>query len=231
MSSSANKAFDRPGVKDYEKRRYRGLDQRLVHSRERWILRRILRGLKKKGRPAWESEGAALFLDAPCGYGRFSGLLLEEGVRLVASDLSFHMLERAVEKKEGLRHLGGAVADFRRGLPFKSGVFDYVFSIRLFHHLHSEEDRGAVLREFARVAREGIILSFYQAKGPHALQRKLRRLFKRKQRTIKMVSGADFKKETAAAGFTIECLVPLFRGIHAQHIAVLKKRVPPPTPS
>jgi hypothetical protein len=38
-----------------------------------------------------------------------------------------------------------------------------------------------------------------------------------------MVPGATFEKEAAEAGFTIERVVPLFRGIHAQHIAVLKK--------
>ena len=225
MSTSANKTFDRPGIADYERRRYRGLDQRLVDSREKWILRRILRGLKKKGGPAWEQKGAPLILDAPCGYGRFSRLLLDEGVRLVSSDLAFHMVERAVEKKEGPRHIGGAAADFRRGLPFKPGVFDYVLSIRLFHHLQAEGDRGAVLREFARVAKEGVVLSFYRVRGLHALQRKLRHLFKRTQRTIRMIPGAAFEKEAAEAGFTIERLVPLFRGIHAQHIAVLKKRV------
>jgi SAM-dependent methyltransferase len=223
MSTSANKTFDRPGVADYEKRRYRGLDQRLVDFREKRILRRILHGLKKEGGPAWERDGAALILDAPCGYGRFSGLLLGEGVRLVSSDLAFPMVERAVEKNEGPWHVGGAAADFRRGLPFKPGVFDYVFSMRLFHHFHAVEDREAVLREFARVAKEGVILSFYRGKGIHAFQRKLRRLFKRTQRTIKMVPRATFEKEAAAAGFTIERVVPLFRGIHAQHIAVLKK--------
>jgi SAM-dependent methyltransferase len=223
MSSSANKTFDRPGVADYERRRYRGLDQRLVDFREKHILRRILRGLIKKGGPAWEREGAALILDAPCGYGRFSGLLLGAGVRLVSSDLAFPMVERAVENSERRRHLGGVEADFRRGLPFKPGVFDYVFSMRLFHHLHAGEDREAVLREFARVAKEGVILSFYGVKGLHALQRKLRRFFRRTQRTIKMVPGATFEKEAASAGFRVERVVPLFRGIHAQHIVVLKK--------
>jgi len=48
MSSSANKTFNRAGVADYEKRRYKGLDQRLVNSREKSILRRILSGQKKR---------------------------------------------------------------------------------------------------------------------------------------------------------------------------------------
>jgi SAM-dependent methyltransferase len=224
MSTSANKTFDRPGVADYEIRRYRGLDQRLVDSREKRILCRILRGLKTKGGSPWKRDGAAIILDAPCGYGRFSGLLLGEGVRLVSSDLAFHMVERAMARKKGPGHVGGAVADFRRGLPFKPGVFDYVLSMRLFHHLHAEEDREAVLREFARIAKEGILLSFYRVKGLHALQRKFRRFFKKNQRTIKMIPGATFEREAAAAGFTVERVIPLFRGIHAQHIAVLKKR-------
>ena len=223
MSSSTNKTFDRPGVADYEKRRYRGLDQRLVDTREKHILRRILRGLKKKGGPAWEREGAALILDAPCGYGRFSRLLLGAGVRLVSSDLAFPMVERAVENRESRRHIGGVTADFRRGLPFKSGAFEYVFSMRLFHHLHVGEDREAVLQEFARIAKEGVLLSFYRVKGLHVLQRKLRRFFRRTQRTIKMVPEKTFAKEAASAGLRVERVVPLFRGIHAQHIAVLKK--------
>ena len=223
MSSSANKTFDRAGVADYEKRRYRGLDQRLVDYREKHILRRILIGLKKKGGPAWERDGKVLILDAPCGYGRFSRLLLGTGARLVSSDFAFNMVERAVENREGGRHIGGVVADFKRGLPFKSNVFEYVFSIRLFHHLHAGEDREAVLREFARVAKDGVILSFYRVQGLHAFQRRLRRFFRRTRRTIMMVTEKTFEKEAASAGFRVERVVPLFRWIHAQNIAVLKK--------
>jgi len=141
----------------------------------------------------------------------------------VSSDLAFNMVERAVENRETRRHIGGVVADFRRGLPFKPGVFGYVFSIRLFHHLHAGEDREAVLREFARVAKKGVILSFYRVKGLHTLQRRLRRFFKRTQRTIMMVTEKTFEKEAASAGLRVERVVPLFRGIHAQNIAVLKK--------
>jgi SAM-dependent methyltransferase len=224
MSSSANKPFDRPGVVDYEKRRYRGLDQRLVDLRERAILRRFLEravGEKPAGPPS--SAVPPLVLDAPCGYGRFSGLLLDAGARLVSSDLAQAMVARALENTPDSRHIGGAVSDFRRGLPFKPGSIDYVFSMRLFHHLHEVEDRAAVLREFFRVAKSGVILSFYKVRGVHALQRRVRRFLKKARREIKMVPGAAFEREVREAGFTIECIVPLFRGVHAQHIVFLRK--------
>ena len=219
MSSSANKPFDRAGVADYEKRRYRGLDQRLVDRRERAILRRLL------ATAAGRSAGAPLVLDAPCGYGRFTGLILDAGARVVSADLARAMVGRAMENASGPNRIGGVVADFRRGLPFKPGSFDYVFSMRLFHHLHAEEDRRAVLGEFSRVAKSGAILSFYRVRGIHVLQRRIRRWIRRARREIKMVPGAAFEREVREAGFAIERVVPLFRGVHAQHILLLKKKV------
>ncbi|HEX9902326.1 MAG TPA: hypothetical protein VGB72_05645, partial [Acidobacteriota bacterium] len=69
MSSSTSLPFTEPEVADYEQRRYRGLDQRLVHSRETRILKsllcRVVAGPLRPNR----------VLDAPCGYGRFSALL------------------------------------------------------------------------------------------------------------------------------------------------------------
>ena len=112
------------------------------------------------------------------------------------------MVERAVEGRDRARHLGGVAADLRGGLPFKSAAFGYVFSMRLFHHLHGAEDRRAVLREFARVASGGVVMSFYRFRGLHALQRRLRRLFKPSHRDIKMMAGETFEREAAEAGFT-----------------------------
>jgi SAM-dependent methyltransferase len=223
MSPSANKPFDRTGVADYEKRRYRGLDQRLVDRRERAILRHILRKVENDKPGSFAGGRSPLVLDAPCGYGRFTGLLLDAGVKLVSGDLAKAMVERALENKSDPKHIGGVVSDFRRGLPFRPGAFDYVFSMRLFHHLHEADDRTAVLREFARTAKSGAILSFYKVRGIHAFQRRIRRFLKKARREIKMVPGATFEQEVREAGFTVERVIPLFRGVHAQHIVLLKK--------
>ena len=85
------------------------------------------------------------------------------------------------------------------------------------------EDRRAVLAEFARVASGGVVMSFYRFRGLHALQRRLRRLFKPSHRDIRMVAGETFEREAAEAGFVIDRIYPLFRGIHAQHIVVLRR--------
>lgn len=219
MSSRARHPFREDEVADYERRRYRGLDQRIVHRREVRILRRALRSAG-----ANSPDGPRLLaLDAPCGYGRFSGLLIEAGYRPVSCDLSPAMVRRA-RTKDPISHIPiGLVANVARGLPFRDGAFPLVFSLRLFHHLHSAEDRRSALGEFARTGSGWLILSFYQANVLHKAQRALRRLVKRSKTRIKMLTGREFEAEAAEAGFRVVRVFPLFRAVHAQRIALLNK--------
>jgi SAM-dependent methyltransferase len=132
--SSSN--FTAHGVRDYEKRRYRGIDQRIVQAREIRILNKIFRSFKG-ARP-----GPGSALDLPCGYGRFSGFLRGQGLGIINSDLSFHMVKRACQKVEkawaaestsgsvpGLswQHALGVVANAKQGLPFRDCAFPVVF--------------------------------------------------------------------------------------------------------
>lgn len=218
-SSPANPTrskFTAGGVREYERKRYRGLDQRIVHSREDKLIGRML-AAAMAGVPAGRS---ARLLDLPCGYGRFTGRLGEGGGEVVTSDLSIEMVRRTRE------HFGapGAVANATQGLPFKSGAFDAVVSIRFFHHLHAPEARAVVLSEFARTTSQWAVVSFYRESGLHAAQRKLRRLSGKSRTNIKMLEKGVFERETAAAGFEVVRIVPLFRGLHAYHLALLRKR-------
>lgn len=226
---SAARPFQRHEVEDYERKRFRGPDQRLVHWREERILRRVIGAILKeagRGRPL----PVLPVLDIPCGYGRFSPLLEQEGVFLVSSDLSFHMARRAGEKASG-RRVGAArpagaaavVADAVQGLPFKREVFALLLSMRFFHHLHQREERQAVLQEFSRVTAGWVVVSFYRRNWLHVLQRKARRAVRRSRTRIRMISGRDFAEEVRGAGFRIVKIFPLLRGIHSQHIALLRK--------
>jgi len=67
--NSSNIPFEKHEVEEYERKRYRGIDQRLVHGREGRLLRNILRKI---------GDGPLLVLDIPCGYGRFSNILLDK---------------------------------------------------------------------------------------------------------------------------------------------------------
>jgi len=220
--STASK-FTRDGVRDYEKRRYRGLDQRIVHAREMRLLKKAFaridleRAAESAGH-AWGEDRRTL--DLPCGYGRFTGFLTGLGRSVVNSDLSLEMVRRAGEASSA----SGAVANATVGLPFKAGSFEAVFSIRFFHHLHDPAARAAVLSEFSRVASGWAVVSFYRLSGLHAAQRRLRRRFGKSRTNIKMIEPGQFEKEAEAAGFEIASVRPLFRGLHAYHLALLKKR-------
>jgi SAM-dependent methyltransferase len=236
---TAKSPFTPEGVRDYERRRYRGLDQRLVQAREARIVRKYFKAMERRADGQGTSlrgesappgkvqgfsrrgEGTAggLILDLPCGYGRFSPLLIKSGLKLINSDLSFEMVRRADEKS--LRP--GVAADAKNGLPFRAGAFGAVFSMRFFHHIHNPAERRAVLAEFARVSSDWAVVSYYRSNALHKAQRAVRRLRKKSPRRIRMIEGGTFSAEAKDAGFEIIRDTPLFRGLHAARIALLKK--------
>ena len=222
--------FSKNEVADYEKKRYRGLDQRLVHSREQNLLKKIFDMI---------GETSGLALDLPCGYGRFSAFLLDKGFGLINCDISHAMVERANESAVwmSLRAqrgnlttipprndiLSGAVADATSGLPFREAVFSLVFSMRFFHHVHHSEDRRKILNEYNRVTSEWVVLSFYQSNALHKIQRKFRRKIKKTPTRIKMITRQKFQNQAEEAGFEVVSVFPLFWGLHSQHLVLLKK--------
>lgn len=214
--------FTRDGVRDYEKRRYRGLDQRLVQAREMRLLKSVLSRIDRERsiRSAGKARGSERrVLDLPSGFGRFTPFLSGRGYLVFNSDLSVEMVRRAGEKSGA----PGAVADAVAGLPFKDGSFETVFSIRFFHHLHDAAARAAVLSEFRRVSSGWAVVSFYRLSGLHAAQRRLRRRFGKSRTNIKMIEPGQFEEAAQAAGFEIAAVRPLFRGVHAYHLALLRR--------
>ena len=209
--------FQKHEVAEYEKKRYRGWDQRIVHIREQRILKRFLRKI---------TRDSGDFLDVPCGYGRFSSLVWERGLRLVSSDISFHMVKRACERNSreiSSEAVRGVVADAKQGLPFRDNAFAGILSMRFFHHIHSGEDREKILSEFARITDGWIILSFYQTNFLHILQRRFRRLVKKGRTKIKMIPRKVFEQELLRCNLKLVRISPLLKGLHAQHIALIHK--------
>ncbi len=211
---SPNIPFGKNEVEDYEKKRYRAWDQRLVDQRERKILKKILDEI---------GSDEANILDLPSGYGRFSDLLLKRGFHLVSGDISFHMVKRAKERNESDSPHSGVVADAKAGLPFKKGTFDIILSMRFFHHVPRPEERELIFHEFSVISAKWVILSYYQKTLVHLLQRKLRRRIRKSKRRISMLSKREFHKQASRAGLRVIKIYPLFKIIHAHQIALLKK--------
>lgn len=80
-------------------------------------------GIKKGGR----------VLELGCGTGVFTGKLADQGIRLIAIDISMTLIKKAHNKLNGGR-VHFVVGDVEN-LPFKVGVFDSVVGISVLHHL------------------------------------------------------------------------------------------------
>ena len=118
-------------------------------------VRRLYRALESRavGRALRHAAGGRV-LDCPCGTGRLDPLLRERFREVVGVDRSEAML--AIYRR-GDRARTGEIGD-AFDLPWADGAFDWVVSHRMFHHLRSDEVRVALLRSFARVVRQGVIL-------------------------------------------------------------------------
>lgn len=215
---SKNPSFVEEEVREYERKRYRGWDQKLVHKREQRILEKILRrtGLE------W-----GRVLDIPCGYGRFSSLLGRRGFSLLHCDLSFPMVKRALlrerDKGKDDSPFWGVVADIKKPLPLESSSVSLVLSMRFFHHVHHRREREHILREFFRVSRKWVVISFYRRNFLHFLQRKFRKKIKKSPTRISMIPEKSFTEELQKEGLRLRRIYPLFKGLHAQHIALIEK--------
>lgn len=117
-----------------------------------------------------------LVLDAPAGTGRISTYLAEQGLQVVALDLTEAMVrEAAAQEAEGILPLVGN----GRLLPFPDGSFDGVIAVRFFHLLPTAH-HPPFLQELWRVLRPGgtLLAQFYSALSgglltwPHELYRR-----------------------------------------------------------
>ena len=68
-----------------------------------------------------------------------------------------------------------------------------------------------------KLAAQGQVLADYKRRNMGSLP-------EQRETNIKMLEKGIFEREAAAAGFAVGRIVPLFRGLHAYHLALLKKR-------
>ncbi len=206
--------FTKEGVDAYARTRYTKADQRFVHRREQNILQGFLSRCAGSGQ---------MILDVPCGYGRFSEALLDFSPRVLGSDLSLSMVQTMLARSSASRsRLWGVVGNAVSGLPFRSASVSGIVSVRLFQHLHTGGEREAVLREFSRIARDFVVLSYYRWNALHAVHRRLRRKFKSHQTTICMISRSEFLDIIRKSGLEVEQERAVLKGLHAHHFVLVR---------
>lgn len=138
----------------YDMERFHSLKGRYLDRKEKHSVTRALAPLDRQ----------CTILDLPCGTGRITKHVLALGFGVAGADVSPDML--AVARREVGAHKGllGYYELDAEAIALEDNSFDCITSVRLMGHL-PPKTRLKVLREMARVARQYLIVTFYQA-GP-----------------------------------------------------------------
>lgn len=146
----------------------------------------------------------SLVLDLPCGTGRVTRLILQAGHAVLGGDSAPAMLAEAERQlqPEFPQARFQVISAAETGLPDQS--VDAVVCNRLLHHFAEPDVRIGVLREFARVSRGPVIVSFSNTFGADVMWQKLiRRLQGRELRHYFPISMRQFQAEFSAAGLRV----------------------------
>jgi ubiquinone/menaquinone biosynthesis C-methylase UbiE len=197
------------GPQDYQRQRYRSLDQAWVNWREQRLLAQMLTQCQL-------AKGTVL--DVPCGYSRFAPLYARLGITAIGADVSYDMAHLAAANNAQHGQERWLCADVL-ALPFPDNMFDSVLCIRLLHHRYSDAERQHILCELARVSRHFVIISFYRSTLLHTMARHWRGARGR----LAMMTLPHLRGLAQASGLQIQWVHSLLRFCHAQTFVVLTK--------
>jgi len=196
---------DLADIREYERTRYRGLDQKIVHAAESRIVRDFINLIYQ------EDEK---ILDIPCGYGRFTSFLVEEPIRVFVGDVNRKMLLRVQERfRDRMNFTQGNIME----LPFRDKAFHAILSIRLFQHFHTPGERIAAFSEIARVISGWAVISVYTSSVLH----KCMRMF-REHHKITMATTGQIQDEIEQSGLRLLESKKILPGVHAQTILLVE---------
>lgn len=186
--------------------------RRRINEREQRAVTKIFAGL----------TDARSVVDVPSGAGRFARVL-SAGRKLIEIDVAFEILEYGLERSEN----AGLQVSFLQGdaskLPLPDRAVDCVFCNRLLHHIGSPKEREAFLREFHRVARKYLVISFFDYHAFGKIRKFLKALKGRKPNYDQQPTLAQFTDEVQRCGFAVRELVPTGPAWVAQKYLVLEK--------
>jgi len=186
--------------------------RRGINQREQRAVARIFKSLKD----------CRSVVDVPSGAGRFAKVL-SDGRSLIEMDVAFEILEFARERSEkaGLR-VGFLQGDASK-LPLASVSVDCVFCNRLLHHIVRASEREMFLREFHRVSRKYLVISFFDYRAFGGVRKLLKALKGRKPKYDGQPTLIEFTAEVAQCGFRVLEIVTTGPPWIAQKYFVLEK--------
>jgi len=193
----------------FERGGHRGIDRR-----EQRAVAGVFAGL----------DDCASVLDVPSGAGRFLRTLAgAAGRRIIEIDVAHEMLGLARDRSRQHGVVAGVLQADALALPVRDGGVDCVFCNRLLHHILTPAERQQFLREFARVSRRYLVISFFDYHRLGALRVWLKRLQGRRPDYARQPTPGQFAEEARAAGFRVTATVPTGPFWVAEHYLLLEK--------
>lgn len=206
MSNDLETHIEASKLENYESTRgaeaYRADYQNKLH---RKVSDRLERRIFGKLLP--EVGPCEIILDLPCGAGRLHGLLKAHAPRVIEADFSGSMLRLNRElhpQWEEDRYLRCSALD----IPLGDDSVDLVVSVRLSHHINTPKGRRRHLEELFRVARKGVICTWFSATSLKNLLRRARSVFNHK-RPKNTMHNKEVAEIAAECGFLTKKTMPL----------------------
>jgi len=153
-----------------------------------------------------------LILDAGCGPGRFSTVLIDKGHDVISYDFSYKILKNL---KENFICNINPIQGYIHQLTLKDKSFDTVLLIDVLHHLENKEMRLDAIKEAFRVSKGDVILDIKNAYNPF-IWFKYRRIhdpYLRKSYSFKEIHASIFQSggfilKVYPLGFPIKSIAP-----------------------
>jgi len=141
-------------------------------------------------------------LDLPCGTGRIFPLLFSRNIQITGADISSEMMKVARSKSIERSLQNGFIRCDAEYLPFRSSIFDSVFSIRFLFHLPVEVRQNA-LKEMARISRQWVIVDYRHKYTFKYLLKQLQQTLGLPTKPYHRVSRLDITEDFRKAGLDL----------------------------
>jgi len=160
--------YQNDGIADrYDAERFASLSGRTFDALEKRALRRMIRR-------AVAGSSAPSVLDVPCGTGRITRVLLEEGLSVTGADISCEMM--AIAEKKCAAHADRL--QFQRldldAVDLPENQYDLVSCVRMLHHLDAVT-RRAIFGALAKLSRRYVLVNVSLSTPFYRWRRRMKR--------------------------------------------------------
>lgn len=170
------------------------------------------------------TETVRTILDAPCGVGRASIWLAQQGYQVAGIDLGDAALARAAKEAAD----AGVVVSFEKqdlfNLSYQDVSFDAALCFRLLHHFESPQLQSRLVHEICRLSGRYVIISTISPVSITSMRRRIRYWLSAKPIKQYPVSITRLDSMFAVAGFEPHGRVKRSALLHSLQLHVYRRK-------